>query len=187
MTKEYKRDDDTTNERSSKQTVEAIKESTKQQGRKYLDQGKGIAAEVILDFADALKSASGELKEKDRATSAEYMRAVSGTMRDFSSSLKSQSPDDLVKQVRTVVRRQPALLLGGAALVGFAVTRFLKAADRDEDDADGADTNMHPNESRTTVPPGTRTSSPDNSPVHPEEKQSPSQPVASPADNTGLV
>lgn len=182
MTHEFTQGDAAMNERSAKETVEGIKENTKQQGKEYLDQGKGAASEVLLDFADALESAAGELKEKNRGTSAEYMRAASGTMRDFSTSLNAQSSEELLYQVKRVVRRQPALLLGGAALVGFALTRFLKVADHDEDHTHGGHRRMHQSEGRTTVPPGTRHTTPSDADIHPAAERTTAQPVADPAD-----
>ncbi len=184
MTKEFTRNNAAANNRSAKETVKGIKENTKQQGKQYLDQSKGAASEVLLDFADALESAAGDLKEKDRATTANYVRAASDTMRDFSSSLNSQSSEDLLYQVKRVVRRQPALLLGAAALAGFAVTRFLKVADRDDDDTHSSHTGMYQSEGRTTVSPGTRATSPD-SLVEKSTAKGAGQSAVSPGDTAG--
>ena len=89
-------------------------------------------------------------------------------MHRFSETLNDHSADEFVQQVRSIGKRQPALLLGGAAIVGFALTRFFRTASTDDHEGyhdtygdNSGYSRMHPAEDRHTEPPGTRATSPE--------------------------
>jgi hypothetical protein len=142
-------------EEQMREQVEGMKEATLRTGEKYVDLGKNTAADIATDFADALQSAAGELDNKNRNTSAEYVRVASENIRKVSHSLRQKSVNQILNQASSYGRRQPVLLLGGAILAGYALTRLMKSASDDYEEDRWMET-MHPAEGRTTAQPGTR-------------------------------
>ena len=47
-------------------------------------------------------------------------------MDNFSSKLRDKNVDEISEDVRSAVRQNPAIAVGAAALIGFALARFLK-------------------------------------------------------------
>lgn len=84
-----------------------------------------IAAE-ISDVARALRSASDEMRE--RSTSRSAVDWVADSLDNVSDSMRNRETSQLMSDFGSFARRNPALFLGGAALVGFAISRFAKAS-----------------------------------------------------------
>ena len=47
-------------------------------------------------------------------------------MRRWSTAVRNYNVDDLTHQVRSFARQHPALVIGGAVIAGFALTRVIK-------------------------------------------------------------
>lgn len=113
-------------EEQARRKAQSLKEEAVDRGRRYLEQGKGTAADFIRDFADAMETAASHLESRDRRTAGSYMKTASREMQRWSSTLRDYGVDSLAEQVQTFAGRHPALLLGGAALAGFAFTRVFR-------------------------------------------------------------
>lgn len=117
-------------EEQAKKKVQSLKEEAVDRGRKYIEQRKGTAADFIKDFADAMETAAGQLEERDRKTVGSYIRSASREMQRWSSSLRDYGVDMIAEQVQTYAGRHPGMVLGGAAVAGFAVTRVFRSVER---------------------------------------------------------
>ncbi len=91
----------------AKEKTQKIKEETLRKGQEFVEQRKGVAADVMADFADALQKAAGELDTRERRISAEYVISASGGIRQFSNSLQEQDANGIVRQVKNFGQRQP--------------------------------------------------------------------------------
>ncbi|MDW7772626.1 MAG: hypothetical protein SCH71_07010 [Desulfobulbaceae bacterium] len=111
-----------------KEDARTLKEETMQKGKEYIEHRKDSAAEIVGDFAEALQTAAGELENRNRSVSAEYIRTASHGVRQLSDSLRGHKVDGMVEQVKIFARRQPELLFGGAVITGFALTRLFKSS-----------------------------------------------------------
>ena len=120
-----------------------MKEDALHTGQKYADQGKNTAADIATDFADALQSAAKELDSKRRTTSAEYVRMASENIRKFSDTFRQKSANQILNQASSYGRRQPMMLLGGAMLAGYALTRLMKSASNEYEEDQWME-RMHP-------------------------------------------
>ncbi|APX90436.1 hypothetical protein BV394_12440 [Brevirhabdus pacifica] len=92
---------------------------------------KNTAANEAGKVADALRKASDDLRDgspQERAVSeiAAGLAGVADTIRD-------RDISDLITDATDFARRNPAAFLGGAALLGFAASRFAKASGSNSD------------------------------------------------------
>jgi len=93
--------------------------------------GKSMAADAVHGLADAARDVAGKLDDggpdSGGARVAGYARKAADGMDRFSASLKSKELDELAADARAVVRQHPAIVVGAAAVIGFALARFLKS------------------------------------------------------------
>lgn len=113
----------------AKKKVLSLKEEAVDRGRRYLEQQKGTAAELIKDFAEAMETAATQLENRQRRTAGGYLKSASRELQRWSSSLREYGVDSIARQVQTFAGQHPGMLLGGAAVAGFAVTRVFRSAE----------------------------------------------------------
>lgn len=89
------------------------------------DSVKDAAADHVDALADAASAARDELPD-DTMVDPIMDRAVNA-LGQAANHLRNSDIGSLTREVGEFARRNPALALGGAALVGFAAARFLKA------------------------------------------------------------
>lgn len=128
----------------------AASQEAKQKAADLADQTKAAAADVAQD----MKSAAAAQADAAKATVADEVSGVASALRTAASELRSGSPQErtfgqiaealadasdgmrekdlgaMVEDVSNFARKNPLVFLGGAALLGFAATRFAKASDK---------------------------------------------------------
>ena len=80
----------------------------------------GRAAEAAAAASEEFHAESPQAQAADRAAT---------SLHDVAEALHSTDFDKVAGRVKEFARENPALFLGGAALLGFAATRFLKSSD----------------------------------------------------------
>lgn len=92
--------------------------------------GKDMAADAVHGLADAARQMAGKLEDgkpdSGTAKAAEYARKAADGMDRFSTRLREKEIEEIASDARNVVRQNPAIAVGAAALIGFALARFLK-------------------------------------------------------------
>lgn len=116
------------------ETMSRVKdEATKLRGqatdraRSAAEQGKVRATETLDGFARAVHEAAGNLEQQVNPQLAQYAHRAADALDSFSESLRNKSVDELLDEARDFARRSPAVAIGAAVAVGFALSRFLKA------------------------------------------------------------
>jgi hypothetical protein len=89
---------------------------------------KSSIADEISGVAEALRHATDEMR--DHSTSRRAVGWFADSLSDASQAIRSRDTGQLMNDIGGFARRNPALFLGGAALVGFAISRFAKASSR---------------------------------------------------------
>ena len=97
------------------------------QARQMAEQQKEAGADHLHGVADAIHGAARELEEK-LPGAAGYIHDAAARLDDGAASLRNRNIDDLMSSFGQYARRQPALVLAGAAIAGLALSRFLKAS-----------------------------------------------------------
>jgi len=104
----------------------------------YADQAKGAAADEVKGVASALRTAADEMRSG--SPQERTMSQIAEGLADVSDSMRDKDLGEMVGTVSDFARRNPLAFLGGAALIGFAATRFAKAS-KDGGASRGSDTN----------------------------------------------
>lgn len=100
--------------------------------RSAAEDGKLRATETLDGFARSIHDVAGNLEEQVGPQLAQYAHRAADSLDEFSATLRNKSVDELVDDARSFVRRSPAIAIGAAIAVGFALSRFLKATAADE-------------------------------------------------------
>jgi hypothetical protein len=109
-----------------------IVSQVQQRAGSQLNRQKETAASQLSQVANAVRRIRENLSGEDIGPIARYAadygdRAADGLER-FSNYIRQQDPKQLLDDVQNFGRRRPALLLGGAFLLGFAGARLIKSA-----------------------------------------------------------
>ena len=72
--------------------------------------------------------AAGTIDDKVGAQYGDYVRRASDLLEGYATQLREKDVDALVEDARSAVRASPALAIGAAVAVGFAVARVIKAS-----------------------------------------------------------
>jgi hypothetical protein len=89
---------------------------------------KGEIADRIHSVAGALRGAKSSLSQQGDSTLPQYVDKAADRIEQFSDYLRERDVRDMIGDVQRTARREPALFLGGAFLLGFIGMRFLKAS-----------------------------------------------------------
>jgi ElaB/YqjD/DUF883 family membrane-anchored ribosome-binding protein len=96
------------------------------------DQGKTKAGGAMDELASMVGDVAATLDEKLGAQYGDYARKAAGAVSGVADTLKSKDVDELMEGARDFVRKRPAVAIGAAAAIGFALTRLIKAGNDDE-------------------------------------------------------
>jgi hypothetical protein len=123
----------------AKATAGQIRDEAQQQAGRALDTAreqvasrvagqKDRAAEGLSMVAQALRQTGNQLRDQDQQGLTNYIDRAASQVEQFSSYLQSNHVGQLVDDVEHFARRQPALFLGGAFVLGLLGARFLKSS-----------------------------------------------------------
>lgn len=94
-----------------------------------LEEGKAEATAQMDRTAEQIRNAGHEFGDDSyQAQAAEYLAS---NLSQAAEMIRGKDLGALVDDVTLFARRNPALFLGGAALLGFAAARLMKASERD--------------------------------------------------------
>lgn len=94
--------------------------------RAKADDAKGGVADEVQGVAMALRRASEELR--GGSAQERTLGTIASGLADVSDQIRDKDLGEIVQMVNKVARDNPLLFLGGAALLGFAASRYLKAS-----------------------------------------------------------
>lgn len=89
---------------------------------------KDRVAESLGSMAQVLRQTGQQMRDQDQHGITGYVDRVASQVEGLSSYLRDNDMGRLVDDVERFARREPALFLGGAFLLGFLGSRFLKSS-----------------------------------------------------------
>ena len=91
--------------------------------------GKGVvrATDALDEAARFLEDSARTIEEKLGAQYGRYGFSASESVASFASQLRGKDVDELVDDVRQLVRKSPAVAIGAAVGIGFVLARLAKA------------------------------------------------------------
>src|SRR3954451_7428277 len=122
--------------------VGQVADQAREQAMSQVDERKGQAADSIGSMAEAARGLGKQLRDNDQAGIARYADQVAESIDGFSTYLRHTDMTDMLDDAQDFARRQPALFLGGAFLVGVVAARFLKSSSPDRGAMNGRSQGM---------------------------------------------
>ena len=117
------------------ETASAVKEQAKrtvsqvsEQAKTTVDSRLGDVAQELGSVAEAVRQTSEELGSQDQAGIARYGTRIADQIEGVSSYLNQRGVEEVLTDVEGLARRQPALFLGGAFMLGLLVGRFVRSS-----------------------------------------------------------
>jgi ElaB/YqjD/DUF883 family membrane-anchored ribosome-binding protein len=95
--------------------------------RVFADQGKTVAGDKLDQVAQMLSDAAQQVEDKIGGQYAQYARDAADRVSGYSTAVRNKDVDELVDDVRNFVRASPAVAIGIAAAVGFALARVVQS------------------------------------------------------------
>jgi hypothetical protein len=113
------------------QAQEKAQEAKSQVGgqlREQVDTRSTQAGEQVSSMADALRRTSQQLREEGKEQPASMIEQGAQRAEQLGGYLQRIDSDTLLRDVESFGRRRPWAMAAGAAVVGFAASRFLRAS-----------------------------------------------------------
>ena len=121
--------------RDVKNQVVGQARSTLQQARdrasSSLGESKSQVADQFGTVADALRRTTEHLRSEDQQRIAGLTETVARQVDQVANYLRNKDASAMRQDLENLARRQPALVLGGALLLGLVGARFLKSSQRE--------------------------------------------------------
>jgi hypothetical protein len=104
-----------------------------QRATEVLDEKKGTVAVGLTSVADSIKQVGENLSTTDEPnpiaeTAAKYSNSLAQQIENLSGYFERKDVREMMRDVETFARRNPAYFIGGAVALGFLAARFLKSS-----------------------------------------------------------
>lgn len=124
---------------TAKETASRATEQVKDRAAQVADQARSAATSQattqkervtgsLSGVAQALRQTGDQLRDQDQMGVTGYIEQAASQVENFSNYLQRRNINELIEDVEHFARRQPALFLGGAFVLGLLGTRFLKSS-----------------------------------------------------------
>src|SRR3954470_14045265 len=97
-----------------------------------LGESKGQVADQFGTVADALRRTTEHLRSEDQQRIAGLTETLAQQVEQVANYLRNKDARAMRTDLENLARRQPALMLGGALLLGLMGARFIKSSQRDQ-------------------------------------------------------
>lgn len=122
--------EDASSEKFARVKTEAskLRDQATDRARSAAVTGKQRASETIDGLAQTVHETAAKLEQQTSPQVARYAHQAADALDSLSATLRTKDVDELVDDARQLIRRSPAIAIGAAAAIGFALSRFLKAS-----------------------------------------------------------
>ena len=107
--------------------VQKGREQATEKARLFAEDGKTRATSALGQLSEMLNDAAGQGDEKLGEQYGAYAQQAAEKVQGLSSAIDSKTVDDLVDDVRELVKKSPAIAVGVAAGIGFVLARLVTA------------------------------------------------------------
>ena len=95
--------------------------------RGLVGQGLERSSEALANVSKLVGDTAAQLDERLGQQYGDYARQAATSIEDTANRLAAKDADELIDDTRTFVRNSPGVALAGAAVLGFALVRLVKA------------------------------------------------------------
>jgi ElaB/YqjD/DUF883 family membrane-anchored ribosome-binding protein len=110
-----------------KEQVSSLKGQAGDRARGFADDGKRQATDLLSNLAQVLQDAAASVEERLGSQYSGIGNRAADAVNSLSSRIDEKSVDELIEDARAFVQRSPAVAIGVAALIGFAVARVARS------------------------------------------------------------
>jgi len=107
-------------------------QQAKERATSSLGESKGQFADQFGTVADALRRTTEHLRSEDQQRIAGLTDTLAQQVEQVANYLRNKDARAMRNDLENLARRQPAIMLGGALLLGLMGARFLKSSQRDQ-------------------------------------------------------
>ncbi len=116
---------------SLKDEATALKKQASVKARDAATKGKDKAAEAVGSLAKLLEDSAGTVDSKFGKQYGDYARSAASTVAGLATSLDKKDLDELAASTKDLVKKNPAIAVGAATVIGFVLARLLKGGSND--------------------------------------------------------
>jgi ElaB/YqjD/DUF883 family membrane-anchored ribosome-binding protein len=116
---------------SLKEEAATLKNQASAKARDAANKGKGKAAEAVGSLAKLLEDSAGTVDTKFGRQYGDYARSAASTVAGLATTLDKKDLDELAAATRDMVKKNPAIAVGAATVIGFVLARMLKGSSND--------------------------------------------------------
>jgi ElaB/YqjD/DUF883 family membrane-anchored ribosome-binding protein len=113
---------------SLKGEATALKTQASVKARDAANKGKDKAAEAVGSLAKLLEDSAGTVDTKFGKQYGDYARSAATTVAGLATSLDKKDLDELAASTKDMVKKNPAIAVGAATVIGFVLARMLKGS-----------------------------------------------------------
>jgi ElaB/YqjD/DUF883 family membrane-anchored ribosome-binding protein len=95
--------------------------------REMVGQGLERGGEALANVSKLVGDTAASLDDRLGEEYGEYARRAAGALEDAANRIAAKDADELIEDTREFVRKSPGVALAGAAIIGFALVRLVKA------------------------------------------------------------
>ena len=109
-------------------TAGSVAQGAKQQGTSLLQGQKQKATDTLSAVSQAIRQTGQSLEQQNQGAIGQYANKAADQVDNVNQYLRQRDVEDLVGEVESFGRRNPAMFLGGAFALGVLAARFLKSS-----------------------------------------------------------
>ncbi len=121
-----------------KAAVQEVKTAAGEKAEELAQRGTRVGADTVAAVGRSAETLATSLQDQSPAV-AEYVRSTGKRIDRLADDLRDKSAGELLNIATEFGKKQPLILLAGAAVVGFALSRVVKVGLATEDRGPGAD------------------------------------------------
>ena len=95
--------------------------------RELVGQGLERGGEALANVSKLVGDTAASLDDRLGEEYGEYARRAATALEEAADKLAAKDADELIEDTREFVRKSPGVALAGAAIIGFALVRLVKA------------------------------------------------------------
>lgn len=127
----------------AKEELSRLGEEVKEKSVSLFDSQRDLASRQVHSLAQALEVGAEKLEEEGQELLAEYTREAAEKIHHFGDAVRDRELNGVVDNVSRYARDNPAVVIGGAAVFGFLLSRFLKSSSaRSHDEGERSSTGI---------------------------------------------
>lgn len=111
----------------ARQKADDLKQGAAARAGEEFDRHKSGVADEIDDFAEAIRQSAHTMEERGKPNPARYVGKAADAIEGLADSLRRRDLNEVAREVTRFAQDRPALFIGGAVALGFALSRFAKA------------------------------------------------------------